>query len=200
MNTYLMPLEESEAEGWPVIFVTKDRSFDFQAEKVPASLREELPGFISLTVIGETTCVAKFKKNADRLPESAASLGAYLESGSRQRCLRPEVRIALDYIRNHPRDEITWKDLGHEVLLAPDYFRRIFKEETGMTLKQCQLRSRLELAADLVRHTNLGSGEIADRVGFHQPSYFVRRFREQYGVTPHVLRRWCSERGGRAEE
>lgn len=190
MYTYMMTLDEPDAHGWPVIFVTRDRSFDFRAEKVPDSLMEELPGFISLTVIGETTCVAHFRKNADHLQESAARLSAYLESGCRHRTLRPEVRIALDYIRNHPRDAITWNDLGREALLAPAYFRRIFKEETGMTLKQCLLRSRLELAVSLVRQTDLGSGEIADRVGFHQSSYFVRRFREQYGVSPLVFRKW----------
>ncbi len=190
MYTYMMLVKDEKTEACPVFFVSSGMRFDYLAEKIPPSLRKELPGFISLTVIGETTCVARFRKNADRIRESTERLSAYLESTCQRSSIRPEVQKALDYIRAHPQEAITWKDLGREVLLAPDYIRRLFKEETGMTLKQCLLRSRLALAAAMIQHTDLGSAEIGEKVGFHQPSYFVRRFREQYGVSPMTLRKW----------
>lgn len=64
------------------------------------------------------------------------------------------------------------------------YFYRLFKEWSGLSPNQYRNRLRVAAAKDLLVHTNLSVGEIAQKVGFYDPYYFSRLFKKEVGLSP----------------
>lgn len=77
------------------------------------------------------------------------------------------------------------KDLG----LSRSYLSRHFSEQTGITLQDYVLQTRLEAAANMLRFSEEQIGAIAEYLCFPSQSYFAERFRKQYGMTPGEYRK-----------
>ncbi|WP_427884777.1 helix-turn-helix domain-containing protein [Kribbella sp. GL6] len=71
-----------------------------------------------------------------------------------------------------------------ELELDYDRFRRVFRERFGRSPLAYRNDRRLEVAATLLRATNLTCREIARRIGFADEFHLSRRFRGRYGVSP----------------
>ena len=65
---------------------------------------------------------------------------------------------------------------------------------TGRTFKELLLEKRLSKGAELLRDTGLPVEDIIAAVGYENTSYFYRKFRERYGVSPRDYRRSHRER------
>lgn len=64
-----------------------------------------------------------------------------------------------------------------------------FRKAYGVTVMSCLGELRMELAASMLRNTELAVFEIADRTGFPNEAYFARRFRFRYGASPTEYRK-----------
>jgi YesN/AraC family two-component response regulator len=64
------------------------------------------------------------------------------------------------------------------------YIGRVFRSDADLSVADCLTLTRLGKAAELLRSTSLGVGEVARRVGIENESYFYKLFRKRYGVTP----------------
>jgi len=64
--------------------------------------------------------------------------------------------------------------------------RRLLKENTSY--QQIKDQVRCELAIDYLRRNDIKINELAELLGFTEPSSFVRSFRSWMGVTPKVYR------------
>ena len=73
--------------------------------------------------------------------------------------------------------------------LSPQYFSSFFRENFGRTFVQHVNSLRIEQAARLLRETDLPVMEIGFNVGFDNFSYFIKRFREEYGASPSNYRK-----------
>ncbi|MBN1893686.1 response regulator [bacterium] len=74
--------------------------------------------------------------------------------------------------------------LGSEVGLSRVQLYRRIKSVTGLTPNDLIRDFRLKRSAQLITKSRLTISEIAYQVGFKDPSYFCRCFRQHYGVTP----------------
>ena len=72
--------------------------------------------------------------------------------------------------------------------LSPDYLTRIFKRETGQTLKEYVVRQKLQEAQSLLRTTSLPISLIAAKVGYSNFSHFSNSYRKAYGRSPQEER------------
>jgi len=79
--------------------------------------------------------------------------------------------------------------LAQELKLSARQLQRIFKAETGMTLDACLARERIAQARQLLQSTELSIIAVGNAVGWSNPSYFSRCFREHTGSTPGEFRR-----------
>jgi AraC family L-rhamnose operon transcriptional activator RhaR len=82
-----------------------------------------------------------------------------------------------------PAHEWTLTELADELHLVPGYLVRLFKSSTGLPPMAYLSRHRVELAADLLLHTDLPISRIAESVGWPDQNYFARRFKSHYGLT-----------------
>ena len=72
-----------------------------------------------------------------------------------------------------------------------DRFRlsRQFKRQTNMTLEHFLFKEKMARAAYLLKtYQNLTIKEVAERLGFRADDYFIRKFKEYYGVAPGKYR------------
>ena len=67
-------------------------------------------------------------------------------------------------------------------------FCRAFKQVTGMTCTDHSALERIRAAKQLLTRHDLLIKQIAYQVGFDNPNYFSRRFREMEGRTPSSYR------------
>jgi len=72
--------------------------------------------------------------------------------------------------------------------LSPNYLAHLIKKETGRTFTDLVTERRMEKAQELLAHTTLRVGEVAEAVGFEDEAYFSRRFRQCFDVAPREFR------------
>ncbi|NIK61884.1 helix-turn-helix domain-containing protein [Kribbella shirazensis] len=76
------------------------------------------------------------------------------------------------------------RDVAARLDLEYDRFRRVFRDRFGRSPLAYRNDRRLEVAATLLRATNLTCREIARRIGFSDEFHLSRRFRSRYGTSP----------------
>lgn len=87
------------------------------------------------------------------------------------------------YVREHISEEISIESMSHMLSYHPNYFIRLFKEETGYTPYQFLLQQRMQYAVVLL-NKGMSNQETCEACGYTDSSTFTRAFRQYYGVTP----------------
>lgn len=98
------------------------------------------------------------------------------------------VSRAKSYVIDHYNSELFIKDIADFVHLSPEYLTRLFKKETGVTLKDFIIECRISTAKDLLANSSLSISMIASEVGYHNFSYFAYLFKKLEQVTPREYR------------
>ena len=104
------------------------------------------------------------------------------------------VRKVKEYIRSNLKNDITMEQIADLTHLNPDYTTRIFRNITGMTIRGYLIKKRMERAKTLLQTTGLSVSEVAMESGYDNFSYFIRVFRQYFGVTPKQFRRESEQR------
>lgn len=65
----------------------------------------------------------------------------------------------------------------------------LFKKQMGQSVPAYILALRLDHARRLLRETNLTVNRISDALGFCNPNYFCRCFKDRFGLSPSRWRR-----------
>ena len=73
--------------------------------------------------------------------------------------------------------------------MSLSYLSSSVKQATGKTFKDLLLEKRLRVAAGLMKSTNLPVEDIIAAVGYDNTSFFYRKFRQYYGVSPREWRK-----------
>ncbi|MBR4470560.1 MAG: helix-turn-helix transcriptional regulator [Erysipelotrichaceae bacterium] len=95
------------------------------------------------------------------------------------------VNQLIDYIELHLEDNISLEDMASEFGYSEYYLSKKFRKETGETIKEFIRQSRLKRAAHYLVNTNLSVSSISEKLRFSSQSYFISKFKEEYGVTPN---------------
>ncbi len=102
----------------------------------------------------------------------------------------PAVALALRYLGerdlSEPLKEI---EVARASGISLSHLRRLFREQTGFTLKDWDGQRVESGVRHLLRSGNYRLKEIAAAYGFHSPSHFSRWFRERFGRSPSAFQR-----------
>jgi AraC-like DNA-binding protein len=85
-------------------------------------------------------------------------------------------------------EDIAIEKLVNEFHLSYSQLRRIFKQETGSTIKQQLVRNRISAAKELLINSDLTLELIAKRCGFEDVFYFMQSFKKSTGMTAGQFR------------
>lgn len=86
------------------------------------------------------------------------------------------VRAALDEIVHNYR-QANLSSVAHTYQVSLAYVSECVRAETGRTYKELLQQHRLEMAARLLRRSDLTVQQIIAQVGYENTSYFYRLFR-----------------------
>lgn len=98
------------------------------------------------------------------------------------------VQQALQYIDEHLDQTILLEDIAEQVAVSKFYISRVFHNEMGTTLKEYVLKAKMQRAKTLLMRKEWSIGQVAERVGFADPSYFTKVFRRYVGLSPYQYR------------
>ena len=100
----------------------------------------------------------------------------------------PTIAKAVEYIHQHYTEPINMTRVAGMVHLNPEYFCRLFKEETGRNFSNYLTNLRLNKAVALLKKSDYKVYEIAELVGYSNLSYFSTLFKKYYGISPFDFR------------
>ena len=81
------------------------------------------------------------------------------------------------------------KELASRMNQSESSLSRQIKALFGFTFKELLLQRRFESAVQLLEQTDLSVSTVAEAVGYENTSFFYRRFRTLYGISPKDYRR-----------
>lgn len=99
------------------------------------------------------------------------------------------IRDAENILVGRLVDPPTIPQLARMVGLNQQTLKQGFRQLFGRTINQHLNNNRLNQAGVLIKAGELSMGEIAREVGYNNPGYFSRKFREKYGVSPRSFGR-----------
>ena len=102
-----------------------------------------------------------------------------------------------NYIRNHFEQPLSLKSLADIFGITPETVRRQFhKADTGLTPGKLIARLRLQLAVELLEHTETSIAEIAIRCGYKDQFTFSRAFKQAMKHSPLHYRKLLRKKNG----
>nr|WP_308742364.1 AraC family transcriptional regulator [uncultured Anaerocolumna sp.] len=110
-----------------------------------------------------------------------------LENMNRQVEQSP-VDLALEYIYTNYSNKINLDDLTHSAHINRVSLNKMFKERWGCTAMGYLQLYRLQVAGDLLIHTDMSLDEIARSTGFEYDTYFIKQFTAKRGISPTSYR------------
>lgn len=100
----------------------------------------------------------------------------------------PVVRQIMHEVQENYKENMSLKVLSYKYHMNTSYLGQIFQKEVGCTFNQFLSNTKIEKARELILHTNMKINDIAQEVGYPDASYFYRKFKQYYGVSPASLR------------
>ncbi|GKX32259.1 DNA-binding response regulator [Vallitalea longa] len=93
------------------------------------------------------------------------------------------VKVAIDYVYANYDRNITLAQVAEFVLISPNYFSKIFKEETNKNFIDWLNELRIHKAKNLLKDPLLKIYEVAEKVGYSDYKYFSYNFKKYTGIS-----------------
>lgn len=97
-------------------------------------------------------------------------------------------RLITDAYLHKFKEEVSVEELAKRLQLSERQTRRFFVSIYRMSLQEKIKEMRLDLAKELLIHTNMTIIKIAHQVGYKDPLYFSRIFKKNVGISPTFYR------------
>lgn len=129
-----------------------------------------------------------FKELEDLIMAYIETLISSIDQKSESQLGTGVVREIQFYIMQHYEDNISLQALAKQFYLHPNYLSRMFKEKTGENFVDYVTRIRMNKVIDLLNNTDYKIVEICEMVGYDNPRYFSKAFKQFTGKTPREYR------------
>ncbi|GAA3412331.1 AraC family transcriptional regulator [Paenibacillus hodogayensis] len=131
-----------------------------------------------------TEAISIYIRSASRQQSYPNLLIADRKSAARTQLFWPVLR----YVHLHYRKPLSLEELAQRFELSVSYIGLSFKKYTGHSFVKYIHHLRIEMADNMLQHTNISITDIAMEVGFESFRTFARVFREMKGITANQFR------------
>ena len=100
-----------------------------------------------------------------------------------------KLKLVLNYIEKNFARTISIEEIAQWCHFSQSHFMKIFKNCTGTSYITYLYDYRLIIAARILKTTTQPVNIVASYCGFDNISYFNRKFKEKYGVSPREFRK-----------
>ena len=94
----------------------------------------------------------------------------------------------LDLVNNNKTKNRTVEDFASELCISPKYLSVVCKKASGKTANEWLREHILEEIRYYLKQTDLPIKQIANQLGFANPSFFGKYVKEHFGMTPMQFR------------
>ena len=94
------------------------------------------------------------------------------------------IQKAVNFIHANYQQDLSLEEAARSIGLSSYYFSHIFKKEMGKTFIEYLTEVRIEQAKKLLAETDLNIAEVSREVGYQDPKYFSRVFKNLVGMPP----------------
>ncbi|SDT29386.1 response regulator transcription factor [Pseudomonas oryzae] len=107
---------------------------------------------------------------------------------NREQHVQQPLLAAITHIDSHFRERIDESDMAALCAMSTVRFSRLFKQYCGIGFQEYVTRKRMQAAEELLFNSDIPVSSVAYTVGFKDPSYFSRAFRQHFGRSPSACR------------
>jgi len=170
------------------------RPVAFGCEEMPRHRRiDDVPFFTGLLKRSVTAFRAKDEPTGCYWLQAA--LRVIREYDVRPALPEPDRRhaAAIDAVcremTRHPDRSHALEDLARRLGCTPNHVIRLFKRHKGMTPGEFLIGARIVSAKDMLRFSSLTVSQISDQLGYCDPYFFSKQFKQRTGHPPSAFRR-----------
>lgn len=173
--------------------------------RIPTNKPVELSDVTELSSIARNMCYEQYSPNLYRKPVVDLTFRILLykigeKLLQKTDCSRISESVYLEkllWIRESlyrwPGREYSIDDMANDLSLSRSRFQHLYTETFGTSVKADLIKGRMEKACELLQTTDLPVKEVGILVGYGNTSYFIRLFRNTYGLTPVQYREKIGE-------
>lgn len=100
-----------------------------------------------------------------------------------------KIQNSIDYIsQNYKNKDISLKEIANQSFISEIYFRKLFKEQYGISPKKYIINLRIQNALGLISAGYHSLKEISDMCGYNDYKHFSTEFKKIVGVSPSEYR------------
>ncbi|MDQ8204625.1 AraC family transcriptional regulator [Pelagicoccus sp. SDUM812003] len=114
----------------------------------------------------------------------ALSTNLPLRRKEESQAIRSVIRKATFMLREHDHAAISPEEIAAKLNVGYTYFRRMFKQYTGMSPKQYHSQLRLERAKRMLLYSEMNVSQIAEALSFGSPFHFSNWFKKLCAQAP----------------
>ncbi|NRB38779.1 MAG: helix-turn-helix domain-containing protein [Pseudomonadales bacterium] len=97
---------------------------------------------------------------------------------------KPVLDMALSYVIKNYAEKIYDSDVAELCHITNFQLRRVFHRQFNMTFQEYVCKYRIETAKQLLKRSRVSVSSVAYQVGFTDPSYFTRVFKQSCQLSP----------------
>ncbi|MFC6634344.1 helix-turn-helix domain-containing protein [Microbulbifer taiwanensis] len=102
--------------------------------------------------------------------------------------LDPRVAAACSYILERYNKKITVENIASAANTSSSTLAALFREQLGVNVMRWRDQVRVQKAKEMLKETDIAIKVIAHRVGYEDPMFFSRRFKQLTGWSPTQVR------------
>lgn len=155
------------------------QDIDSIAEAFEDAHRHVLGGHSDAELIGLSTAFARLLGLCRNLQRS---------SSLRHRQTQDRILRTLHFMRENLHQALTLDELARHAGLSAPHFGAVFRAQLNCPPLEFHIRLRLQRACELLESTHHPIAEIGREVGYADPFYFSRLFKQKMGRSPRAYR------------
>lgn len=102
--------------------------------------------------------------------------------------ISPDVYAAMQYIFLHLNEAVRIDDIAQSIGRSRSWLTAKFRAETGLSVTDFVLQSKMQEAKTLLKYTDKPISEISEYLCFSSQPHFSTVFKKYFGVTPAAYR------------
>jgi len=99
------------------------------------------------------------------------------------------VTKGMEYMKLKLNRDISLLEVAEYVGVSPSYYSTLFKQESGYRFVDYLTKLRMERGMELLESTDKTLAIIGEEIGYNHYRYFIKVFKDYYGMTPSQYRR-----------
>ena len=99
-----------------------------------------------------------------------------------------DIEFCRNYIAQNYHKPIRIEDISKKLKMNRSYLSKKFTEQIGISMKEYMIKTKINVAANLLKYSEASIAEISEYLCFNNQSQFGLHFKNQFDMTPMKYR------------